>query len=186
MKTYKREIPLLALCGLNCGICPRYQTTAKSKCHGCGGIDFYEKHPACAIITCNQKRDQVEYCFQCKFFPCVRYQETCKSDSFITYQNVLTDFKKAEHGGLEQYQQELEKKITILAYLIENFNEGKSKGFYCLAVNLLSLPDLQAIMNEIITNISKEDIQKKVKIEKIVALFEAKAEEKNIKLKLRK
>ena len=186
MKTNQREFPSFSLCGLNCGLCPRYQTKAKSKCPGCGGTDFQEKHPTCAVITCNKKHDTVEYCFKCSLYPCARYKEKSQVDSFISYQNVLVDFQKAELEGLEQYKYELEKKMAILEYLIENYNDGKRKSFYCLAINLLLLPDLQAIMDEINTNIGKQDINKQVKIKKIITLFETKAQEKNIKLVLRK
>lgn len=55
MKEYKREYSLFSLCGLNCGLCPHYQTNGISKCPGCGGQDFHLKHPTCAVITCNRK-----------------------------------------------------------------------------------------------------------------------------------
>jgi len=54
MKEYKREYPLFSLCGLNCGLCPKYHTNGESKCPGCGGTDFTLKHPPCKVIRCNQ------------------------------------------------------------------------------------------------------------------------------------
>lgn len=33
----------------------------------------------------------------------------------------------------------LEEKIEILEFLIENYNDGRSKNIYCIAVNLLEL-----------------------------------------------
>lgn len=59
---YKRNFPQLSLCGLNCGLCPRYHCNGISKCPGCGGKDFNLKHPTCSVVTCNQKHDNVEYC----------------------------------------------------------------------------------------------------------------------------
>jgi hypothetical protein len=32
MKEYYRNYPLFSLCGLNCGLCPRYHTQGESKC----------------------------------------------------------------------------------------------------------------------------------------------------------
>ena len=186
MKEYKREYPLFSLCGLNCGLCPRYQTKGESKCPGCGGYDFNLKHPTCAVITCNKKYDQVEYCFQCSSFPCERYSNPSKEDSFISYRNVITDFEKAKIDVLKQCKIELNEKIDFLEFLINNYNDGRRKSFYCNAVNLLKLNDLKVIMTEINEKISKQDTNMKDKIKQIILLFDQQASKDNINLKLRK
>ncbi len=186
MKEYIRDCPLFSLCGLNCGLCPRYQTTGKSKCPGCGGPDFHLQHPTCAVITCNSKHDNVEFCFQCSEYPCDRYRERRDLDSFITYKNVMSDFEKVRTEGIDAYRIKLDEKVSILEFLMENFNDGRRKNFYCLAVNLLNYEDLLEILEEINADISKQDIELKEKIAKIVMLFEKKAQKDNIELKLRK
>ena len=185
MKIYKREYPLFSLCGLNCGLCPRYQIKGESKCPGCGGQDFNLKHPTCTVITCNKRHDQVEYCFQCSSFLCTKYSNPSNVDSFISYRNVISDFEKADRG-LQQYRIELDEKVKILELLINNYNDGKRKKFYCIAVNLLKLKDLKDIVVEIHDKLNKPDISMKDKIEQIVILFEAVAKRDNIDLKLRK
>lgn len=104
MQEYKREYPLFSLCGLNCGLCPRYQSEGASKCPGCGGRDFHLKHPACAVITCSMKHGDVAYCFLCKEYPCKKYQIPSEKDSFITYQKVTIDMQKAKEYGIEKYR----------------------------------------------------------------------------------
>ncbi|HCP15088.1 MAG TPA: hypothetical protein DIT32_04865, partial [Peptococcaceae bacterium] len=64
MKEYVRAYPLFSLCGLNCGLCPRYHTEGESRCPGCGGPAFHLKHPSCAVITCSRKHGGVEHCCQ--------------------------------------------------------------------------------------------------------------------------
>ncbi|MHC1719875.1 MAG: DUF3795 domain-containing protein [Clostridiaceae bacterium] len=184
MREYRRGYPQFALCGLNCGLCPRYQTNSKSKCPGCGGKDFHLKHPTCAVITCSKKHDNVEYCFQCASYPCQRYIGPNKADSFISYRNVISDFQKAKEG-MDAYKKELDEKVSIVEYLINNYNDGRKKTFYCNAVNLLPLADLKDIMAEIKGNISKQNIDIKEKIKLIISLFEAKAKKENIEFKLR-
>lgn len=76
--------------------------------------------------------------------------------------------------------------MDILAMLLSSYNDGKRKNYYCLAVNLLNLSDLNVLVTEISEKISKEDISLKEKIDKIVLLLEAMANRENIKLKLRK
>ncbi|MBN1499605.1 MAG: DUF3795 domain-containing protein [Spirochaetes bacterium] len=141
MEKYSRKYPQFSLCGLNCGLCPRYQTDGVSKCPGCGGKDFHLKHPSCAVISCSLKNDNVEFCYECSLFPCVKYKQVSDKDSFISYRNVLSDFKKAEKSGIEKYRKELDEKVLILERLISDYNDGRKKGFYCLAVNLLSRRD---------------------------------------------
>ncbi len=146
MKEYKRQYPQFSLCGLNCGLCPRHQTDGSSKCPGCGGADFYQKHPSCGIIACSQRNGGVEFCFECAAFPCERYTRPNDKDSFITYQHVLSDFELAKTEGIETYIQQLDRKMEILAFLISNRNDGRKKTFYCTAVNLLPLEDLEHLM----------------------------------------
>jgi len=198
MEEYKRTTPLFSLCGLNCGLCPRYHTQGDSKCPGCGGADFRLKHPSCAVITCSRKHGSVEYCYQCSSYPCERYSRVGDLDSFMSYRNVITDFDKAKTLGADQYMIELREKIEILEDLLNTYNDGRRKAFYCNAVNLLPLPDLREIMKEIHQmpeNISGNtpsadagDCARgpKEQIIKIVQLLEEKAASKNISLKLRK
>lgn len=186
MNKYTREYPLFSLCGLNCGLCPHYQTDGISKCPGCGGENFHLKHPSCPIITCSRRHGNIEYCFQCASYPCERYAEASKKDSFISYQNVLLDFQKAEIQGLDHYKAELNRKVEILEFLISNCNDGKRKGFYCLAVNLLNLHDLTEIETIIRREILNSSDDNKTIAKKTVRLFESKASENNVPLTLRK
>lgn len=186
MIEYKRKYPLFALCGLNCGLCPRFQTDGTSKCPGCGGLDFHLKHPTCAVINCNRKHDNVEYCFQCSSYPCEKYSEPSKVDSFITYKNVISDFEKVEKIGIENFKEEINKKVKILEFLIKNFNDGKRKNFYCLAVNLLSLQDIESIIQRIDSEVNQLDTDNKKRIEFVIELFQSIAKTNNIELKLSK
>lgn len=185
MKEYKREYPFFSLCGLNCGLCPRYYTEGSSKCPGCGGEDFHLKHPTCPVMTCNKKHDNVNFCFQCSSFPCEKYSKPNNSDSFISYSNVISDFEKAKND-LEIFKKELNEKINILEFLISNYNDGRRKNFYCISVNLLKLADLRDVIKEIEDNIIKQEIPMKNKIEQVILSLESKADKEGIKLGLRK
>lgn len=185
MKEYIRDYPLFSLCGLNCGLCPRYHTEGESKCPGCGGTEFHFKHPTCSVITCNKKHEQVEFCFQCPAYPCEKYQKPSDSDSFISYRNVAVDLEKASKD-LVRYKIELNEKVDILNFLINNYNDGRRKNFYCNAVNLSELEALRDIMAEIKEKIGQQDISLQEKISQILLSFETKASQDNIVLKLRK
>jgi hypothetical protein len=185
MKDYSRKEPSFSLCGLNCALCPRFHTEGPSRCLGCGGSDFSLKHPTCAVVSCNKKHDFVEFCFECSAYPCKRYTQPNLLDSFISYKMVGQHMAEAE-GDLFQYLKKLKRKQQILEDLIINFNEGKSKGFYCLAVNLLPLSDLEEIVlviksSEGISQMSRAELVKKAK-----SLITLKAQASQIDLTLRK
>ena len=185
MKVYKRQNPHFSLCGLNCVLCPRFHTDGNSKCPGCGGDNFYEKHPSCPIISCSLKHNNIEFCFDCNEFPCKRYIEPSTKDSFITYKKRQENIQSAKNG-LKKYLNELEDKKNILIGLLENYNDGRMKNFYCIAVNLFPLIELKQIIRHI-HSISHDKNMEKKKLANISKnIFTEKADELGIEIELRK
>ena len=184
MEYKQRQYPLFSACGLNCGLCPSYHTDAASKCPGCGGKDFSSKHPACGVLSCCQ-RHGLEYCYQCEEYPCKKYEGADSSDSFITHKNQLVDFEKVKSIGLEAYMTEQNTKVELLKNLLTNFNDGRRKSFFCIAVNLMDLQDLKSVMEQIKEETKPDDTLKE-KSAAAVRLLEAMADKREISLKLRK
>ena len=179
-----RKNPLFSACGLNCGLCPRYYTVGQSRCPGCGGEGFTSTHCGCGMLSCCQHKG-LEYCFLCDEYPCKKYDGEGLKDSFITHMNIFRDAKKAKKIGLEAYEAELNIKIKILEELLGNYDDGRRKSFYCLAVNLLEMQDINATMKQVREEI---DLQAPAKEKATIAvnLFQTVADEKGIVLKLRK
>lgn len=184
MKYKQRQYPLFSVCGLNCGLCPGYHTDAVSKCPGCGDMDFSSKHPACGVLSCCQ-RHGLEFCYLCKEYPCTKYEGADSFDSFITHKNQFADSEKARKIGLDAYMTEQNTKVEILRYLLTNFNDGRRKSFFCIAVNLLDLQDLK-IVKEQIKNEIEPDTTLKEKSAAVVRLLQTMAEKRNITLRLRR
>lgn len=180
----KRKNPLFSACGLNCGLCPRYHTVGTSKCPGCAGEGFSDVHPPCGVLSCCQRKG-IEYCFLCDEYPCEKYDGADLTDSFITHKNQFRDMEKAKQMGIEAYEAELNAKVKILENLLENYDDGRRKGFFCLAVNLLELQDIHPIMEQIAREVEPQ-APIKLKAAAAVRLFQALADEKGIILKLRK
>ena len=190
----EREYPLFSACGLNCGLCSRFYTDGASRCPGCAGEGFSEVHPPCGILSCCQRKG-LEYCYDCNEFPCKKYDSWGDSDSFITHRNFLADMEKARDFGIEAYKDELNAKVRILEELLDSYNDGRRKGFYCLAVNLLDLADVEGVMERVRAEVGSleggslgidSQVALKEKAAIAVRLFGAKADEKGIVLKLRK
>lgn len=180
MKNFNRKNRVVSLCGLNCGLCPMY---IDHYCPGCGGGPGNQ---SCAIARCSMQKGNYEYCFRCNKYPCEKYNDIDKYDSFVTHRNQLTDMKKIEKEGEEKYLEEQIEKAKILAWLLENYNDGRRKSFFCVAVNLLEIPDLRIIMEQIATAISQDEISIKEKAVIAVDIFQSMARGQGVELKLNK
>lgn len=165
METMKRGNPDFSLCGLNCCLCPRFNTEGKSRCPGCGGEGFSAIHPTCAVATCNRKHDNVEYCFQCSSYPCPKYGKESACDSFISYRRVNENFREASEN-LPAYEKALKRRHEILERLIAGFNDGKSKGLYCLVANDMPLRELEGLLKELERQGAGKDAREGAKLAK--------------------
>lgn len=149
-------------------------------CPGCGGG---AGNQACAIARCAIEKTQVGYCYTCENYPCDKYQNCTCFDSFITHQHMLKDAKKAKDIGIEAYQSEQQEKVKILQWLLENCNDGRRKNIFCIAINLLDIIDIRKIMVRLHEE-ANEMMSIKEKAIIAVALFQQKADEQGIELKL--
>lgn len=180
MKDFTRKDLLFSLCGLNCGLCPMH---LNGYCPGCGGG---EGNQSCKIARCSLNHAGVEYCSQCPDFPCEQYEQEDEFDSFITHRNRMKDLKKARQIGTEAYQREQEEKIKILNFLLKNYNDGRKKTFFCVAVNLLELSDLKMVLGQIKLDKELNGLSIKEKSARVANLFQETAQRQQITLKLRK
>ena len=180
MKNFQRKDLSLSLCGLNCELCTM---KLDNYCPGCGGG---AGNQSCSIAKCSLQQNSVEYCYQCSEYPCEKYEGIDEFDSFITHRNQLKDMEKAEKIGIEQYKLEMIKKADILKYLLANYNSGRQKSFFCIAVNLLDLQDVETIIKQINAQTTSNNLTLKEKSNVAVALFQVVAQQKNIILKLNK
>lgn len=178
MNGFKRDNQLLSLCGLNCGLCPMF---LGNNCGGCGN-----GNQSCKIAKCSLEKGNVEYCFECKCYPCEKYQDIDRYDSFITHRRQKSDLEKASIIGIDKYNLEQKEKIHILSYLLSNYNDGRRKNFFCIAVNLLDFPELLETMDLIKSNDELSSLTIKEQSLYVVDLFQRIADRKNIKLKLNK
>jgi hypothetical protein len=69
--------------------------------------------------------------------------------------------------------------------LLSDFDDGRRKNLFCIAVNLLELADVKDVMARLKEEI-KPDITAKEKAALAANLFRQKADEQNIQLELRK
>jgi hypothetical protein len=180
-KQVRKRHPTIACCGIDCGLCPRYYTDGKSRCPGCMGEDFFEKHPSCSIITCCVKKNGFETCAECPQLPCEKIVKWDTADSFVTHKKCLENLIQIQTGGMGEFIKQQKQRMILLSKLIQEYDDGKSKSFFCLAAALMEIDDLNEVvfrMKAIRDNSrDKKGLAKQAKI-----IIEQKAQLKGVEL----
>jgi hypothetical protein len=160
-----KKYPTIGVCGLDCGLCPRYYTIGTSRCPGCGGHDFFNKHPSCSFITCCVKKKNLEVCAECSDFPCHKfksdeeYQQLKESSSYPSSKRVISNLNFIKEHGIEKFVGQQKKRIKLLETMTENFDDGRSRSFFCKAATLLDLIDLRSSLDKASRKINMERIK---------------------------
>lgn len=185
-----KKYPIVGACGLNCGLCPRYYTEGMSRCPGCCGPDFWQKHPGCAFITCCVKQRNLETCAECgDWEECERVAKLLDSakhqDSFISSRPLAANFAFIQKNGIEEFVRLEMEKQKLLTHLIDNYDEGRSKSFYCTSCQLVPLDKLKKALADAELKIT-EDTGIKEKAKLLRAAISRIADDLHVDLRLRK
>lgn len=169
---------LFSLCGLNCGLCPMQ---IRGECSGCfNGSTCYQ---SCPIAPCSVRHGNVDYCFECPEYPCKRYDGIDRHDSLISHRNQKKDLMKAKAMGIDAYLAEQREKVAILHKLLNNYDDGHRDVFFCLAVNMLEVDDLNRVLTEAVQ--LPNDMLLNEKTQRVVELLYAVADKRGVPLELR-
>jgi len=145
----KKKYPTIGCCGIDCGLCPRFYTTGTSKCPGCLGKDFRNFHPSCSIITCCVKTKNYETCADCEELPCKRIEKWDQVDSFVTHRDCFRNLQEIRRNGIESFITQHKLRMKFLRNLLEKYDDGRSKSFYCLSAALLPVDSMNSIVAEL-------------------------------------
>ena len=126
----------------------------------------------------------VEYCCQCREYPCEKYEHIDDFDSFITHRNRRADLEKVRQFGAEAYNTEQMEKMKILDILLSGYNDGRKKTFFCVAVNLLNLQELREALREIESRLDMETLTLKEKSAFATGVLSEIASRRKVELKL--
>lgn len=136
MKGFLRQDLSFSLCGLKCALCPMQLS---GHCPGCGGGPGNQP---CAIARCSIQHGNPAYCVQCADFPCEKYEDAGKYDSFLSHQGRMQALAQLKHAGPEEYGKEIQARASILHAMLDRYNDGRHKTLFCLAADLLALDSL--------------------------------------------
>ena len=90
---------------------------------------------------------------------------------------------------MKDWLEEQRRRRLLLEHLLDNYNEGRSMSFYCLAATLMPPELIDRAVNELkeklaINQVDSSDIKAKAKV--LRGIIQGLAQESGIELKLRK
>lgn len=183
------EKALVGSCGLYCGLCPRYQSKAPSRCPGCqlGG-----QHSYCSVYRCVTKRGFTT-CAECSEYPCERLLRVVGVekglDSFVSHKPALPNLDEIKQDGLDSFLQEQRKRRLLAEHLISNYNAGRSMTLYCTACVLMPPRAIDRAINKmkkLLTNGQVDRSNQKEVAKAMRKLIQGLASELSIDLALRR
>jgi hypothetical protein len=177
----------LGVCGLSCRLCPMHNTQVESRCAGCKSPD--RMAVGCPFITCAVKKKGLEFCWQCqestKCEKWRKHREAGKQhDSFKSYQKLEDDIAFIQEHGIDAFEEQQKVREHLLKEMLLEFNDGRSKSYYCIAATVLDVDELQAALTKAKAQTSGMTQKEKTKI--LHSVLDQIADEKGYLLKLRK
>lgn len=177
---------LAGCCGLFCGLCPRFQSKAPSRCFGCHLTPFTNSW--CSIYRCCVKKKRYHTCAECADYPCSKFMDVLgmERDSFISHKPAKQNILKIKEDGLKAYLTEQRERRVILEKLLNDYNSGKEGSFSCLVCALLKPEQIREGIEKVEIALAKSEFDLKQKAKIYRAVFTDLAKDLGIELKLRR
>jgi hypothetical protein len=177
----------IGICGLSCRLCPMYHIKGENRCGGCKSES--RKFVGCTFINCAIKKKGIEFCWDCEEnVSCdkwKKHREFSKNrDSFVCYQRLENNVHFIQKYGVEEFDRVQRIRGKLLNEILQEFNEGRSKSYYCIASTVLEISELEKALREAKKQSEGLAIKEKAKI--MHQILNSSAETKNYYLKLRK
>ena len=82
-----------------------------------------------------------------------------ESSSYPSYKKVMLNLNLIKEHGIEKFIGQQKKRIELLEKMLANFNDGRSRSFYCKSAALLDLATLENVMDKAIQKIKTDNIK---------------------------
>ena len=164
-----------------------YHSKSDSQCAGCKSEGRMKV--GCSFITCAVKKRGIEFCWQCpdheaceKWY---KHRESGRShDSFVCYQRLENNIDFIENQGISAFEADQKKREQLLSEMLAEFNEGRSKSYYCIAATVMDTQEIAEAIAQARNISAGADI--KIKSKALHAILDKIAEDRKYILKLRK
>ncbi len=183
----KIRYPEVGVCGLSCRLCPSYHSRSDSRCAGCKSETRMKV--GCPFITCAVKQRGIEFCWQCpQHEDCPKWRTRRESgkahDSFVCYQKMEDNIEFIRSKGISAFVKSQQAKERLIRVMLDEFNEGRSKSFYCVAATVMSTPELKHALDQ--ARRQSQGMEVKEKAKTLHSILDGIALEKGYRLNLRK
>jgi hypothetical protein len=143
----------------------------------------------CPFITCALKKKGIEFCGDCE------EEKTCekwakhrnaanKADSFTCYQKLEEDIACIQMNGVDEFEETQKKREHVLKEMLQGWNEGRSKSYYCIAATVMEMGELEEAVTQAQKNSDGLEMKEKSKV--LHKILDTIAKQRNYYLKLRK
>jgi len=105
-------------------------------------------------------------------------------DSIVCYQKLENNIAFIQKKGIKEFEKQQKTREELVRSMLSEFNEGRSKTFYCVAATVLEISELERVLEEARRKAVGLDL--KGKSEVMHSLLSELATKKNYSLKLRK
>lgn len=179
--------PEIGICGLSCRLCPHFHTEGQSRCGGCKTESRIRA--GCPFITCALKKKGIEFCWDCEEHETcgkwAKHRESGKiADSFKCYQKLEDDIAFVQKYGVDGFETIQKKREEILREMLREFNEGRSKSYYCIAATVMEIAELENALSEAGKRCGSLEIKERSRV--LHAILDEITRKRDYHLKLRK
>lgn len=106
----------------------------------------------CPFITCAVKRKGIEFCWECEEGgSCERWAAHRaygrERDTFVCYAALEDNIAAVQRNGIDAFVAEQRVRESLLREMLEEFNEGRSKTYYSIAVTLLAPGEVRSALD---------------------------------------
>jgi hypothetical protein len=164
-----------------------YNSQTSNRCAGCKSPERIAV--GCPFITCALKKKGIEFCWDCsESTTCEKWIEHRAAgkqhDSFKCYQKLEDDINFIHERGVEAFEKDQELRGLLLKEMLQKFNEGRSKSYYCIASTVLTTHELKDALKK--AEAQSRNMPTKEKAQAMHTILDSISKDKGYLLKLRK
>lgn len=142
----------------------------------------------CPFITCALKKKGIEFCWNCKEnTTCEKWKKHRAAgkigDSFTCYQKLEENIAFIRKNSADAFEKVQKVREDLLKEMLREFNEGRSKSYYCIAATVMETGELEGALADAKKNSGGSDSKERSKV--LHALLDDIARHRNYHLKLR-
>ncbi len=143
----------------------------------------------CPFITCAVKKRGIEFCWQCtEKGTCEKWHKHrafgANQDTFKCYQKLEDNIGCIQRNGVDAFEEVQNVRERLLGKMLQEFNEGRSKSYYCIAATVLGVEELETALVQARRDSAGLEIRDKSRI--LHSILDKIAEGERYYLKLRK